>query len=36
LIVYTAFRAIKLDRGLPWFTSKSKQEELKPKKGARQ
>jgi uncharacterized paraquat-inducible protein A len=32
LVVYTVFRAIKLDRLIPWFSADSKQYEAPPKK----
>lgn len=35
LVVYTVFRAIKLDRVIPWFSAETKQFQTQPKKSRR-
>lgn len=35
LVIYTVFRAIKMDRVIPWFSVETKQHETKPKKSRR-
>jgi uncharacterized paraquat-inducible protein A len=35
LVVYTAFRAVKLDKLIPWFTADTKLPQPKPKKAFR-
>jgi uncharacterized paraquat-inducible protein A len=35
LVVYTVFRAIKLDKLIPWFSAETKQYQVVPKKKTR-